>query len=85
MIAIKQNLVLLSMVHANNIGAEDDDTVCHFRLMEYLELVDSTGRAVRDDKRGAISTHASDAQNKLQEYAQMTGRILISGQRLAGW
>lgn len=109
----KQNPVLLSMVHANNIGAEDDDTVCHFRLIDYLELVDSTGRAVRDDKRGAISAHASDvldrlgiaektwlahmrpkrqqqaialgAQDKLKEYAQMTGRKWISGQRLAGW
>ena len=56
---------LLSMVHANNTEAEDEDTVCRFRLMDYLELVDSTGRAVRDDKRGGISAHAAGVLDRL--------------------
>lgn len=61
----KQKPVLLSMVYANNTEAVDDDTVCRFRLMDYLELVDSTGRAVRDDKRGAISAHAAGVLDRL--------------------
>ncbi|PNE01052.1 hypothetical protein A15D_03376, partial [Alcanivorax sp. MD8A] len=40
-------------------------TVCRFRLMDYLELVDSTGRVVRDDKRGAISALAAGALDRL--------------------
>ena len=56
---------LLPMVAANTAEAEDDDTVCRFRLMDYLELVDSTGRAVRDDKRGAISAHAAGVLDRL--------------------
>jgi hypothetical protein len=50
--------------------------------MDYLELVDSTGRTVRDDKRGATSAHALD---ELKECAQMTGRKWITGQSLEGW
>ncbi|MCK0154817.1 transposase [Alcanivorax sp. S6407] len=104
---------LLPMVAANTAEAEDDDTVCRFRLMDYLELVDSTGRAVRDDKRGAISACAARVLDRLgidegawlahmkprqqrqpvalgslkqlQQYAQLTGRKWISGQRLVGW
>ena len=53
------------MVHASNAEAKGDDTVCRFRLMDYLELVDSTGRAVRDDKRGAISARASGVLDRL--------------------
>ena len=53
------------MVDASNTEAEDDETVCRFRLMDYLELVDSTGRAVRDDKRGAISAHAAGVLGRL--------------------
>ena len=57
--------ILLPMVAANTAEAEDDDTVCRFRLMDYLELVDSTGRTVRDDKRGAISAHAEGVLDRL--------------------
>lgn len=49
----------------DNAEAEDDETVCRFRVMDYLELVDSTGRALRDDKRGAISTHAAGVLDRL--------------------
>ncbi|MED5239701.1 MAG: transposase [Pseudomonadota bacterium] len=56
---------LLAMVDADNTETADDDTVCRFRLMDYLELVDSTGRAVRDDKRGAISARAAGVLDRL--------------------
>jgi len=57
--------VLLSMVDAETVDADDDDTLCRFRLMDYLELVDSTGRAVRNDKRGAISGQAMKILDRL--------------------
>ena len=56
---------LLAMVDANSVEREDDDTLCRFRLMDYLELVDSTGRAVRDDKRGAVSLQAAGVLDRL--------------------
>jgi REP element-mobilizing transposase RayT len=56
---------LLPMVGADNVDAADDDTVCRFRLMDYLELVDSTGRAIRNDKRGAISSQAAGILDRL--------------------
>lgn len=56
---------LLPMVDSETVEVEDDDTVCRFRLMDYLDLVDSTGRAVRADKRGAISERAAGILNRL--------------------
>ncbi|MDX1804057.1 MAG: transposase, partial [Alcanivorax sp.] len=56
---------LLPMVNADNTDTTDDATVCRFRLMDYLELVDSTGRAVRDDKRGSISVQAAGVLDRL--------------------
>ncbi len=53
------------MVDADNTETADDDTVCRFRLMDYLELVDSTGRAARDDKRGVISARAAGVLDRL--------------------
>lgn len=103
---------LLAMVDANSVENEDDDTLCRFRLMDYLELVDSTGRAVRDDKRGSVSVRAAGvldrlgidqstwlahmiprkrrqpvalgALGKLKQFAELTGRKWVVGQRLAG-
>jgi REP element-mobilizing transposase RayT len=37
-----------------------------FRLSDYLELVDWTGRALRDDKRGAIPSHLPPILERLQ-------------------
>ncbi len=37
----------------------------NFELKQYLELVDETGRAIRDDKRGAISASAANILNRL--------------------
>ena len=56
---------LLPMADSETVEVEGDDTVCRFRLMDYLELVDSTGRAVRADKRGAISERAAGILNRL--------------------
>lgn len=53
------------MVGAETVDADDDHTLCQFRLMDYLELADSTGRAVRDDKRGAISGKAMRILDRL--------------------
>ncbi|PKG58839.1 transposase [Shewanella sp. GutDb-MelDb] len=36
-----------------------------FSLKDYLELVDETGRIIRDDKRGAISATANNILNRL--------------------
>jgi hypothetical protein len=43
----------------------DSDTACHYRLMGYLELVDWTGRALRQNKRGVIPETAPDIVNRL--------------------
>lgn len=56
---------LLPMVDSETVEVEHDDTVCRFRLMDYLELVDSTGRAMRQDKRGAISERAAGILDRL--------------------
>jgi hypothetical protein len=37
-----------------------------FRLTDYLELVDWTGRVLRDDKRGAIPGHLPPILERLQ-------------------
>ena len=50
---------LLLMVDADSVEADEEDTLCRFRLMNYLELVESTGRVVRGGKRGAISSQAA--------------------------
>ena len=36
-----------------------------FHLLDYLELVDWTGRAIRDDKRGAIPSHLASILERL--------------------
>ena len=77
---------LLPLGDAGNADAAEDDTVCRFRLMDYLELVDSTGRAVRGDKRGAISHQsvAVGALDKMKAFAETTGRKWVWGLRLVG-
>ncbi len=37
----------------------------NFELKQYLELVDETGRIIRNDKRGAISVNAANILNRL--------------------
>ncbi len=38
----------------------------HFELKDYLELVDFTGRAIRDDKNGYISENLAPILKRLQ-------------------
>ena len=63
--ATKKMPRLLPMVDSETVEFEHDNTVCRFRLMDYLELVDSTGRAMRADKRGAISERAAGILDRL--------------------
>lgn len=53
------------MVETNKVEKDDDDTVCRFRFMDYLELVDSTGCTVRDDKRSGISSRTAGVLERL--------------------
>jgi len=56
---------LLPLVDEKTIEIDDEETVCRFRLMDYLTLIDSAGRAVRDDKRGVISNKAACVLDRL--------------------
>ena len=56
---------LVPMVDAEHIETDDEGTLCRVRLMDYLQLVDATGRALREDKRGAISAEAADVLQRL--------------------
>ena len=77
---------LMPLVGAHTIEADEEESVCRFRLMDYLELVDSMGRAVRDEKRGAISHQpvAVGALDKMKAFAETMGRKWVWGQRLVG-
>ncbi|WP_290523885.1 transposase [Alcanivorax sp.] len=63
----KQNQTprLLPLVDDAHVEADDDETVCRFRLMDYLVIVDSTGRAIRHDKRGAVSLEVAGILGRL--------------------
>ena len=56
---------LLPLVDAEQIETPDNGTVCRVRLLDYLQLVDATGRAVRAGKGGAISAQAADILKRL--------------------
>lgn len=47
-------------------GNLDYPTVCDFRLLDYLELVDWTGKVMRDDKRGAMAGELPPILSRLQ-------------------
>lgn len=49
---------LAPLVTAESADEAEPDGIGAVRLMDYLELVDQTGRALREDKRGAIPSHA---------------------------
>jgi hypothetical protein len=49
---------LAPLVSAKTADEAEPDGIGAVRLMDYLELVDHTGRALREDKRGAIPANA---------------------------
>ena len=61
---------VLPLVAEGTEASEDTDavsvTVCDFRLLDYLELVDWTGRVVRQGKRGSISTRLPPIMHRLR-------------------
>ena len=56
---------LAPLVDATNVDDPHNDAICDIRLLDYLELVDSTGRALRQDKRGAVPENALPVLNRL--------------------
>ena len=44
---------------------QDQPKGVNFELQDYLQLVDETGRIIRDDKRGSISASTSKILNRL--------------------
>lgn len=56
---------LLPLVDAGHIQSDTNSTICRMRLMDYLELVDATGRALCADKRGAIDGSAASIIDRL--------------------
>ncbi|MBQ0753967.1 MAG: transposase [Gammaproteobacteria bacterium] len=56
---------LLPLVSKENTEAPWRDTLCQVRVMDYLELVDWTGRALRQDKRHAIAQSCAPILDRL--------------------
>ncbi|WP_290538485.1 transposase [Alcanivorax sp.] len=63
--SIEKVPTLLPLVDGEHIESDDSTTICRMRLMDYLELVDATGRALRSDKRGAIDGSAAGILDRL--------------------
>ena len=61
---------LLPMVDQHNADDDAHDMLCEVRLMEYLELVDWTGRVIKPGKRGAIIQGAPPILSRLEIDAQ---------------
>jgi len=54
------------MAFANHANAETSDMpLINFKLSDYLQLVDATGRILRDDKCGKIPSHCLDIFDRL--------------------
>ncbi|KAF0809622.1 hypothetical protein A167_01693 [Alcanivorax sp. S71-1-4] len=56
---------LLPFVDEHTIEAEDEETLSRVRLLDYLELVDATGRAIVAGKRGVIAGDAAGVLERL--------------------
>jgi REP element-mobilizing transposase RayT len=60
----QKNEEIIRLKLADFIGSQDKDGIA-YRLIDYLELVDWTGRAIRDDKRGFIDKNEPKIISKL--------------------
>ena len=56
---------LMPLVKADNLSQGDEPSLCRIRLLDYLQLVEATGRAVRQDKSGRIAADAVDILTRL--------------------
>jgi REP element-mobilizing transposase RayT len=56
---------LLPFVDEHTVEASEEGTLSRIRLLDYLELVDATGRAVREGKRGVIAGDAAAVLERL--------------------
>lgn len=56
---------LLPFISAENVDATWQASLCEVRLMDYFELIDWTGRALRDNKRGVINRSAPPILERL--------------------
>ena len=56
---------LLPFVDEHTVEAREEGTLGRIRLLDYLELVDATGRAVREGKRGVIAGDAAAVLERL--------------------
>lgn len=56
---------LLPFVDAHTVETEDEKTLGRVRLLDYLELVDATGRVILAGKRGAIGGNAAGVLERL--------------------
>jgi len=54
---------------------EDQPEGLHFKLEDYLELIDLTGRVIREDKRGSLGI----------SLAPILQRINLTSPQLSGW
>ncbi len=70
-ILAKQTKVNLPATIEAFIGTQQDTIGLPFELNDYLELVDWTGRIIRDDKRGTISKDLPSILSRLEFNADM--------------
>ena len=61
--ALKQPKSLMGF--SNGKSAANEVPTINFKLSDYLQLIDETGRIIREDKRGAISEHLTPILNRL--------------------
>jgi REP element-mobilizing transposase RayT len=57
---------LVPFFDAEHNETDSEPTLCRFRLTDYLQLVDASGRAIKSDKRGAIAGQVPAILDRLE-------------------